>query len=308
MPALPQVMHFFGVGTAGSLSMRLFPRWIAAMGADAVLEGVDLPLRASDEHYRQAVVQLKEDPMVRGALVTSHKINVVRAAGDLIDRLTPEAQLCGEVSALYKRGDALWGHACDPTNCGRAMEHFLGTDYWRRHPRAEILAFGAGGATVAMLVHLVIQARSRPERIRLVDIRKESLDHCQRVLDQLCVAGLRVDLVHSADSHGNDGLVKDLPPHSLVINATGMGKDLPGSPVTDAVRFPEGGAVWELNYRGQRCFLGQARKEKEPRGLIVEDGWHYFLHGWSSVMSLVFDTPMTPALFEKFAAVSEEAR
>lgn len=288
--------------------MRLFPRWVAAMGTEAVLEGVDLPLRASDERYRQAVARLRENPMARGALVTSHKINMVRAAGDLIDRLTPEAQLCGEVSALYKRAGALWGHACDPANCGRAMAHFLGTDYWRRYPRAEILVFGAGGATVAMLVHFIIQARSRPEKIRLVDIRKESLDHCRYVLDQLCAAGLRVDLVHSADPHGNDRLVRDLPPHSLVINATGMGKDLPGSPVTDAVRFPESGAAWELNYRGRRRFLEQARKQKERRGLTVEDGWHYFLHGWSSVMSLVFDTVMTPLLFEEFSAVSEEVR
>lgn len=288
--------------------MRLFPRWVAVMGSDAALEGVDLPLGASDACYRQAVARLKEDPMVRGALVTSHKINVVRAAGDLIDQLTPEAQLCGEVSALYKRGTALWGHACDPANCGHAMAHFLGADYWRRHPRAEILVFGAGGAAVAMLVHLVIQARSRPERIRLVDIRKESLDHCQHVLEQLCAAGLRVDLAHSADPRRNDSLVKDLPPHSLVINATGMGKDLPGSPITDAARFPEEAAVWELNYRGRRRFLEQARKQQEVRGLIVEDGWHYFLHGWSSVMSLVLDTPMTPALFGDFVAVSEEAR
>lgn len=308
MSASPQLMLFFGVRTAGSLSMRLFPYWVAAMGADAMLEGVDLPLRASDECYRQAVLRLKEDRMTRGALVTSHKINIVRAARDLIDQLTPEAQLCGEVSALYKRGDAVWGHACDPANCGYAMAHFLGADYWRRYPRAEILAFGAGGATVAMLVHLVIQARSRPGRIRLVDIRKESLDHCQHVLDQLCAAGLRVDLIHNADPHCNDSLVKDLPPHSLVINATGMGKDLPGSPVTDAVRFPEEGAVWELNYRGRRRFLEQAYTQKESRGLIVEDGWHYFLHGWSSVMSLVFGIPMTPALFEDFAAASEEAR
>ena len=41
-----------------------------------------------------------------------------------------------------------------------------------------------------------------------------------------------------------------LPAGSLVINATGLGKDRPGSPLTDHCKFPENGLVWELNYRG----------------------------------------------------------
>jgi shikimate 5-dehydrogenase len=83
----------------------------------------------------------------------------------------------------------------------------------------------------------------------------------------------------------------------MVINATGMGKDRPGSPVTDEGLFPEGGLAWELNYRGRLDFLRQARGQAESRELTVEDGWVYFLHGWSQVIAEVFHLDLTPELF-----------
>ena len=60
----------------------------------------------------------------------------------------------------------------------------------------------------------------------------------------------------------NDTLMGQLPPASLVINATGMGKDLPGSPITDGGLFPIGGVAWELNYRGELQFLRQALAQR----------------------------------------------
>ena len=44
------------------------------------------------------------------------------------------------------------------------------------------------------------------------------------------------------------------PPHSLVVNASGLGKDRPGSPLPDGAPFPRHGVAWELNYRGERLF------------------------------------------------------
>ncbi len=301
-----QVMHFFGVRTAGSLAHHMFPHWANVFGVQSArLEGVDIPLNAPMEQYRAVVEHLKGDSTVRGALVTSHKLNVVRAASDLIDRRTVESQLCSEVSALYKRGGALWGHACDPADCGRAMEQFLGSAWWQKHPNAAILSFGTGGATVAMVVYLLIQARARPKRIVLVDIDQKNLDHCRSVAEMLCPAGLKIDFVLSRNCQANDALVSKLEPHSLVINATGMGKDLPGSPITNAAVFPEEGAAWELNYRGERLFLKQARRQIEQRGLLVEDGRYYFKCGWSSVMGCVFNVPVTDALFAEFSAATD---
>ncbi len=99
-----------------------------------------------------------------------------------------------------------------------------------------------------------------------------------------------------------------LPPSSLVINATGLGKDRPGSPITDAGIFPYGGLAWELNYRGELDFLHQAEQQRAERALIVEDGWNYFLHGWTQVIAEVFDLQLTPGLFTRLEVVASEAR
>jgi shikimate 5-dehydrogenase len=104
----------------------------------------------------------------------------------------------------------------------------------------------------------------------------------------------------------NDGLMANLPPYSLVINATGMGKDLPGSPVTGNGRFPPNAFVWELNYRGERLFLKQAVAQAAGRNLQVEDGWHYFLLGWSEVIGHVFDVPVDEATVQRLAQVAKK--
>ena len=79
-----------------------------------------------------------------------------------------------------------------------------------------------------------------------------------------------------------------LKPGSLVINATGLGKDAPGSPLTDAARWPEDGIAWDFNYRGDLVFLRQARAQQQARQLQIEDGWIYFIHGWTRVIAEVF--------------------
>ena len=65
--------------------VRLFPIWARALGrGDVVLEGVDLKLHDSAEAYRRAVAQIKYDPMSIGALVTTHKIDLLDAARRLV--------------------------------------------------------------------------------------------------------------------------------------------------------------------------------------------------------------------------------
>src|SRR5690606_34285437 len=106
----------------------------------------------------------------------------------------------------------------------------------------------------------------------------------------------------------NDEAMGNLPGGSVVINATGMGKDLPGSPITDAGRFPAGGLAWELNYRGDLEFLRQARRQSLAGDLRVEDGWVYFLHGWTSVIAEVFDVQIDADAFAALDAAAGDAR
>jgi shikimate dehydrogenase len=117
-----------------------------------------------------------------------------------------------------------------------------------------------------------------------------------------------VEYVRSSGPQENDRLLAELPPGSLVINATGMGKDTPGSPITGRGRFPERGIVWELNYRGELDFLRQARARQRELNLTVEDGWEYFLHGWSEHIAEVFHIRISPEKFRRLSAEAIAAR
>jgi shikimate 5-dehydrogenase len=105
-----------------------------------------------------------------------------------------------------------------------------------------------------------------------------------------------------------DRLLAALPPGSLVVNATGMGKDRPGSPLSDAAVFPEGSVVWEFNYRGSLEFWHQALAQQEQRGLSVQDGWRYFVYGWTQAVAEVFEVAMPPATVDELGRIAARSR
>ena len=105
---------------------------------------------------------------------------------------------------------------------------------------------------------------------------------------------IEVETILNDEPQVNDRLMAALPAGSLTINATGLGKDRPGSPITADGVFPERGIAWELNYRGELDFLKQARAQAPLRRLSVHDGWRYFYYGWSAVISEVFHIQFAP--------------
>jgi shikimate dehydrogenase len=295
---------FIGVDTGGSSIMGLFPRWVGLLGLDARIQGWDLPLGAEPAAYRDAVARLAGDPGVAGALVTSHKLGVYRHAGSLFDELDRYARLCREVSCISRRDGRLLGQAKDPITAGMAIEDLLGPGR-RPDQVARVLCLGAGGAGTAICVRLLTGGLA-PARIMVADKDARRL----ATLGDLC-AGLdagRVELARVAGPGQVDALLAGLPEGSLVINATGMGKDVPGSPLGDRARFPGGALVWDLNYRGGLRFLRQARAQAGERGLELHDGWRYFLHGWSQHIAQVYGLDLTPALFERLAEAAEPLR
>ncbi len=288
-------IYFIGVTTSQSSIMRLFPVWAKDLGLDrAQIVGVDLPLHAEAQRYRQAVAQIKHDPLSLGALVTTHKIDLLNAARDLFDELDPFAHLCAEVSCISKRADRLLGQAKDPITAGWSLQTILAPDYWKSK-HGQVLCLGAGGAAVAIIVHFLTRPEpaDRPDRIMAVDIHQGQLDHLREVVRQLPPT-IEVETLLNDDPRVNDRLMTNLPSGSLVINATGLGKDRPGSPITEAGLFPEYGIVWELNYRGELGFLQQAKLQMSLRHLSVHDGWRYFYYGWSAVISEVFHIEFSP--------------
>jgi len=129
-----------------------------------------------------------------------------------------------------------------------------------------------------------------------------------RAVHEQLRSGVKVEYVHNSDPLENDRLLGTVPRGSLVVNGTGMGKDSPGSPITDEGVFPEHSLVWELNYRGELDFLHQAQRQELNRGLVIEDGWRYFVHGWTCVIEEVFDVEMTPDLVGELSEIALDAR
>jgi len=300
-----RTMYFIGVTTAKSSIMKVFPRWMKELGhSDVRLEGVDLKLHDSAENYRAAVAQIKYDPLSLGALVTAHKINLLEATRDMFDYLDRYALTCGEVSSISKNGPLLEGHAKDPITAGLSLDSLLGQEYFGR-TGAEVLCFGAGGSTTSIVLHFS-RKQNRADRPRRIVIVNRSAGRLEKL--QAMVSGFEADIEFeyhcNAEPTVNDRLLAMLPPYSLVINATGMGKDLPGSPITGQGTFPMNGIAWELNYRGEVDFLHQALDQAEARRLTVEDGWLYFLYGWTQVISQVLKLEIEDALFEKLAEVA----
>lgn len=116
---------------------------------------------------------------------------------------------------------------------------------------------------------------------------------------------MRYIVTDDAETAGR--VLESLPSGSLVVNATGMGKDRPGSPVPDQALLPPESYVWEFNYRGELDFLRQARRQQD-RKLIIEDGWRYFIHGWTQVIAEVFDIAMPASTVEQLSRIAAGLR
>jgi len=301
--------NFIGVTTNRSSIMKVFPRWMEALGcSEVVIEGIDHKIHDDPEVYRQTVAQIKYDPRSLGALVTTHKIDLLQAARDMFDVLHESARLTGEVSSISKRGDQLWGHAMDPLTSGLSMDSFLGKGYFKR-TGGYFLCFGAGGSGKAMALHLINKKVSadRPERFIVVNRSQGRLDGMQAMVESL-KTDIEFVYIQNADPKINDEIMGPLPEGSVVVNATGMGKDTPGSPVTNAGLFPRNGIAWEINYRGELDFWHQAFTQQETRNVFVEDGWLYFLHGWTQVIAEVLHIEIDEAIFNKLAEIAEDLR
>lgn len=303
-PAAQPTLYFIGVTTGQSSIMKVFPIWAKELGLDAVIKGIDLPIHAPAEDYRQVVQFIKEDPLSLGALVTTHKIDLYHAARDLFEYIDPYARRFGELSSISKQNGKLCAHAKDPISSGLAMDSFIPAEHWKR-TGAEACVLGAGGSALSISAYLADRERhggNVPSHIHLDNRSSPRLAEAVQILDFLQVP---MSFHLCREPEGNDRIVELLPPGSLVVNATGLGKDRPGSPLTDACRFPENGIVWELNYRGSLEFYHQAQKQRKERGLIIEDGWTYFIHGWTQVIAEVFHIDISGA---RLAACDHAAR
>ena len=298
-------MYFIGVTTGASSIMKIFPKWANALGLEgAVLKGIDLPLHAAAEQYRKVVDFIKNDPLSKGALVTTHKIDLFKACQDMFDYIDPYAETLGEVSSLSKKDGKFCAHAKDPISSGLALEHFVPKNFWKEH-KGEVLLLGAGGSALAMSLYFAqeMHGDNIPKKITIANRSTPRLESAKQHLSGIA-KGINIEYEHSPQPHYNDALVAKLPPFSLIVNATGLGKDAPGSPTTEAVDYPMHSLVWEINYRGDLIFMDQALAQKDAKKLVVEDGWEYFIHGWTQVIAEVFHSPIEGELLKRLSGIA----
>ena len=302
-------IYFIGVTTGRSSIMKVFPAWAEHLRfGDCRIRGVDLKWHDEADNYRRIVEHIKADELSLGALVTTHKIDLLAACRDQFDELDEYAELMGEISSISKRDGRLVGHAKDPITSGLALEAFLPQGYWQR-TGAEAFVMGAGGSAIAITWHLMRRdhGTDRPSKIIVANRSKPRLEEIERLHKQFDAA-FPTEYHHTPQPELSDEIMGRLGPGSLVINATGLGKDAPGSPITGAAVWPTGGIAWEFNYRGDLLFLEQARACQAERALRIEDGWLYFIHGWTRVIAEVFhvEIPTSGPVFDELSRIAAE--
>lgn len=304
-------LYFIGVTTANSSIRTVFPAWAQFLGlGDVRLVGVDMPLHADPAAYRWVVDFIKGDRLSLGALVTTHKINLYAAAQDRFDVIDAHARLMGETSCLSKRDGALVCHAKDPISSGLAIDSFIPAGHWAA-TKGEVVCLGAGGSAIAISWHITQPSKcaDRPSRVIVTNRSTARLEALRSIFTTLPVE-VPMAYVHAPYPADNDRVVEAASSGSLVVNATGLGKDAPGSPLSDEADWPPDGYAWDLNYRGDLRFLAQARAAATRRNLKVEDGWVYFLHGWTRVIAEVFGItiPTSGPDFDRLSEIAAGTR
>jgi shikimate dehydrogenase len=310
-------IYFIGVTTGQSAMANIFPLWSNWLNLNLNLIGVDLPVDADSSQFRRAVEEIKRDDDAIGCLVTTHKVKLFEYASDLFDEFDALAEMTREISAITKQESRLAGFAvseCLSTTF--ALKSILDADYWNKH-QSDVVCFGAGGAARAIILSLLFDFEltttldkrrlHKPRRLFLVDIDQTRLQSVAALLEPLR-EDLEIEYIHHHNAEDNDLLLANSARGSLVINATGMGKDRPGSPITNLATFPIGSLVWELNYRGERQFLKQAKSQEAQQTLKVHDGWICFMHGWTQTLQLVLQKPFTPEQFHMLVKIAEPFR
>jgi len=307
--ATQPTIYFIGVTTGKSSIMQLFPLWADALGLkDAMIKGIDIEIHAAAETYREVVDFIKNDPLSLGALITTHKIDLYHAAKDLFDYLDPYAEIFGELSCISKKDGKLEGYAKDPISSGLALEAFMPENYWTEHG-GETFIMGAGGAAIALSAYMIDKKRCNniPSKLIISNRSEGRLNEIKRIIKAVN-PDVTAEFHLTPEAEQNDAILKSMKPYSLIANGTGLGKDRPGSPLTDNCEYPMDSLVWEFNYRGELDFMHQANRQKEVKRLHVEDGWIYFIHGWTQVVAEVFHIDISGEVFKMCEKIANEMR
>lgn len=238
-----RLIAHLGYPTESFKAPMIYNPWFADQGVDVKV----VPMGVKPEDYAALIPTLFSLTNIAGALVTMpHKV----ATCELVDRLSPTAQIAGACNAIRREADgSLTGDMFDGDGFVRGIQR-----KGFRTTGARALVVGSGGVGSAIAASL---ASAGVSALTLVDARESA---ARALADRLHAHYPQLTLtVMSSDPAG----------HSLVVNATPLGM-LPGDPLPlDVERLDAGTFVGEVVMKQEYTPLLQAAM---ARGCPVQRG------------------------------------
>lgn len=298
-------MFFIGVSTHNSTVGDVFYDWIRILKKDAELIGFNLNVDCDFSYYTKIVNFIKSNPLVLGALVTTHKVRLYNSAKDIFDVLPNNCVEFKEIGCIYKDKNLLCGEVTDIFSVKAALDDFLPQNYFNLL-KSDFCILGCGGAGLALAYRILTSDNVKPNQLIMTDVSSDRLEVVRNILEKYDKENiLRLCFINS---NGADDIIENLRQGSVIVNATGLGKDREGSPFSIKASIPSDCYLWEFNYRGKLDFLRIAEAQAKEKNLKLIDGWVYFVHGWSQVMSRVFHEKNISAYFNEFLHVANTKR
>lgn len=238
-----RLIAHLGYPTESFKAPMIYNPWFADQGVDVKV----VPMGVKPEDYAALIPTLFSLTNIAGALVTMpHKV----ATCELVDRLSPTAQIAGACNAIRREADgSLTGDMFDGDGFVRGIQR-----KGFRTTGARALVVGSGGVGSAIAASL---ASAGVSALTLVDAQ-ESV--ARALADRLHAHYPQLTLtVMAGDPAG----------HSLVVNATPLGMS-PGDPLPlDVERLDAGTFVGEVVMKQEYTPLLQAAM---ARGCPVQRG------------------------------------
>lgn len=238
-----RLIAHLGYPTESFKAPMIYNPWFADQGVDVKV----VPMGVKPEDYAALIPTLFSLTNIAGALVTMpHKV----ATCELVDRLSPTAQIAGACNAIRREADgSLTGDMFDGDGFVRGIQR-----KGFRTTGARVLVVGSGGVGSAIAASL---ASAGVSALTLVDARESA---ARALADRLHAHYPQLTLtVMASDPAG----------HSLVVNATPLGMS-PGDPLPlDVERLDAGTFVGEVVMKQEYTPLLQAAM---ARGCPVQRG------------------------------------
>jgi shikimate dehydrogenase len=300
-----RLFAFVGVTTKKSAINNFFPLWIKFLDADCTLVGIDIALDASLSQYDGFLEQFLSDQWI-GALITTHKSKIFhKLDSNGYANLTDRAKLLEEASVIYKNANSeIFGDATDPDAILPILSRLLSDERWLSGC-LQILIMGGGGAGLA-LFYTIVSSGIIVKKIVITESDPLRRQFLIKKVDEIVRKFKSEILTEITDSQNSDKTITELGSGALIVNATGMGKDLPGSPIRNPDNIFNNSIIWEFNYRGELKFLNDCVKIRDHKNLLIEDGWYYFIHGWANVLCTALNKTVTEKLLTDFETVTSK--